>query len=248
MIKMGEIACRIPSNGIKPEILYCTEPEGMRLDIWAVSSNIATALLTLLLLLAALGALRTAKNTLGQMQIDSEAQWETVRVQLNKQAQLAEEAQIASRQLARDQQQAQLLIEYLTAMHAMQLGSSNSSDDSYDMVKGWLEASLRWAAWSMYLHGEHDDFRKLTKKYSDVFGDICNFLYSYSRGEERAKPHNEVVKLLNAMANSFHKHLHHLTAWQAADQERPAYEKLVARNLAVLEIEFASIRSQGAPA
>lgn len=60
MITMGEITCRIPSNGIKLEILYCAEPQGYRLDIWAAGSNLATAVITGLLFLVALGALAVA--------------------------------------------------------------------------------------------------------------------------------------------------------------------------------------------
>ena len=74
MIKMGEITCRIPSNGIKSEILYCTEPEGLKLDIWTVTASWATALLTLGLLVAAVLTARVAIRTLKQMEHDSVAQ------------------------------------------------------------------------------------------------------------------------------------------------------------------------------
>lgn len=74
MIKMGEITCRIPSNGVKPEILYCTEPEGLRLDVWTTTAAWATAFLTLGLLVAAVLAARAAISTLRQMKKDSIAQ------------------------------------------------------------------------------------------------------------------------------------------------------------------------------
>lgn len=74
MIQAGEIECRIPSNGIKPDHLFCTEPAALRLDIWTVTGSWVTALATIGLFVAAVWTARVAIGTLRQMKRDSEAQ------------------------------------------------------------------------------------------------------------------------------------------------------------------------------
>lgn len=74
MIQAGEIQCRIPSNGVKLDHLFCTEPEALRLDIWTVTGSWVTALATVGLVIAAIWTAWVAIGTLRQMRRDSEAQ------------------------------------------------------------------------------------------------------------------------------------------------------------------------------
>lgn len=229
MIKMGEITCRIPSNGIKPEILYCTEPEGMRLDIWGVGIDLSMAVLTAFLFIIAALALGTAKGTLKRMQIDGDRQWDTINEQISEQDRIARDAAKANRELAREQHQTELLVTHVMAIRNLQM---LTRDPNSDLVVGLSDLSISWATWSMYLHGRHSVLLQLTQNYLDSMSAASQLVHDQIKkfygGEITEDGLGPIVQKLGDLTGNY---IGNLTVWQASEEQRQEKERNIRINL-----------------
>lgn len=243
MIKMGEIACRIPSNGVKPEILYCTEPEGYKLDHWNATSSAIIALFTVILCLVAIGALIVARRTLNQMRDDSEKQWKSVEEQLEAQGELTRGTIEADRQLARDQHQTELLITHLQAVRTMQI---RAGDVDVDMTESYSDVSITWAAWSMFLD-EDDEMTTLTQQYSDDVVTVTKYVHGLIglvRAGELAD--ESIQESVDGWGEIVAKYIANLLKWQAFPDKRATKVENIRWNLNYMRVGFNSLFDKGA--
>lgn len=235
MIKMGEITCRIPSNGIKPEILYCTEPERMRLDIWAIGIDLFMAGLTVLLF-------AVAYWTLKQMKKDSAAQWKSVQQQLVTQERIAHETAATQRDLAREQHQTQLLITHLKSIRSMQLKARKIDAD---MIEAISEVTITWAAWSMFLTEDQKGFLELTQEYSDDLSKVTMYIRTGTRMLHRNETTEAALRpALKLWGDLVGNYIGNLSKWQAMPEQRQEKEHNIRFNLQEMRDAFADVLAQ----
>lgn len=238
MIKMGEITCRIPSNGIKSEILYCTEPEGYKLDQWTVSIDLVVAVLTVLLFVV-------AYRTLKQMKRDSAEQWKSVKKQLDSQAKLATGAAAANRKLAKEQQQMQALTGYVHAIRDLRVGHKQTIED-FSVSKTHM--SIAWFTWSMFLHDGQESFLKLTQEYTGDLGKLAAHVHEINIGHQAGGVDaDSYLAILDAYATFVGNYIANLGAWQASDAKKADSERAIRETLDLMRRTFKHVFS-GVPA
>jgi hypothetical protein len=238
MIKMGEITCRIPSNGIKPEILYCTEPEGYKLDQWTVSIELIVAAVTVLLFIV-------AYRTLRQMKDDSDRQWNSMQTQLAAQDRNTQETIAANSTLAREEQHALRLIEHLQAIRSTQM---KTLDLEEDLLEAESKVSITWMAWSMFLGPDKKDFLKLTQGYSDDFSAVSRHIKTMLQANRLGELTDAQLKAaVDRWGDLGGNYIGNLSHWQMHPAQRDEKERNIRSNWDLMRASFPNVLFKEAP-